>query len=82
MQEQLNNTIKFSQAKNVHITLQHTNQFLELIIKDDGVGFDTAKNITGVGLQNITTRADIHNGKVMLKSAPFKGCMLKVVFPI
>ncbi|MEJ7588140.1 MAG: response regulator [Ferruginibacter sp.] len=82
VQEQLNNTIKYSSAQNVYITLEQTQDSLGLMIKDDGVGFDTSLHTKGVGLQNINTRAEIHNGKMILESEPGKGCLLKVVFPI
>ena len=82
IQEQLNNIIKYSAAKNVHISLEQTGDDIELILKDDGVGFDTSKSTGGVGLQNINTRAEIHNGTVLLQSAPGNGCLLKIVFPI
>ncbi|MBC7886575.1 MAG: response regulator [Ferruginibacter sp.] len=82
VQEQLNNTIKYSRAKNVYISLQQTSDAIELLIKDDGVGFDTSKNTKGVGLQNINTRAEIHNGTMLLESQPGKGCVLKIVFPL
>jgi signal transduction histidine kinase len=82
IQEQLNNTIKYSNAENVYISLEQTEDTLKLMIKDDGVGFDTSKNTKGVGLQNINTRAEIHNGKMSLESEPGKGCALTVVFPI
>lgn len=82
VQEQLNNTIKYSKAKNSYISLEQTDETLSLVVKDDGVGFDPNKNTQGVGLQNINTRAEIHNGKMLLESQPGKGCMLKVVFPL
>ncbi|MEO5889493.1 MAG: ATP-binding protein [Ferruginibacter sp.] len=82
VQEQLNNTIKYSNAQNVYISLEQTDGELGLTIKDDGVGFDTSKHTKGVGLQNINTRAEIHNGKMQLESQPGKGCVLTVLFPI
>ena len=82
VQEQLKNTVKYSAAQNVYISLEQTAKVIELIIKDDGVGFDTLKGTGGVGLQNITTRAEIHNGTVLLESEPGKGCLLKIVFPL
>ncbi len=82
VQEQLNNIIKYANAQIVYITLDQTNEALELIIKDDGVGFDTSKTTKGLGLQNINTRAEIHNGKMLLESKPGKGCTLTVVFPL
>ncbi len=80
VQEQLNNIHKYAKAKNVYITLCCDNKTIVLYIKDDGIGFDTAKKYEGVGLMNIKTRASLYNGKVTINSAPDKGCELCIVF--
>lgn len=82
VQEQLNNTIKYSSANNVYISLEQINHSLQLIIEDDGVGFDTSSHTNGVGLRNINTRTEIHNGSMKLESKPGKGCKLIIVFPL
>lgn len=82
VQEQLNNTIKYSNAQNVYISLRQTSNLLELVIEDDGVGFNITQHTNGVGLKNINTRTEIHNGSVVLESAPGKGCKLTIVFPL
>jgi len=82
IQEQLNNTLKYSKARNVYLSLVQTKNSLELMVKDDGVGFDTSKIKNGVGLKNIHTRVEIHNGTIILETAPGKGCMLIVAFPL
>lgn len=82
VQEQLNNIFKYSGAENVYMSLEQTTDSLKLLIKDDGVGFDTSKITKGVGLQNIDTRAEIHNGKMVLESKPGEGCILTVTFPL
>ena len=82
VQEQLNNTIKYSNAQNVYISLRQTSNLLELVIEDDGVGFNITQHTNGVGLKNINTRTEIHNGSVVLESAPGKGCKLAIVFPL
>lgn len=82
VQEQLNNTLKYSNARNTNLSLVQTKNSLELMVKDDGVGFDTSKIKNGVGLKNIHTRVEIHDGEILLESIPGKGCMLKVTFPL
>ena len=82
VQEQLNNTIKYSNAQNVYISLRQTSNLLELVIEDDGVGFNITQHTNGVGLKNINTRTEIHNGSVVLESAPGKGCKLTIGFPL
>jgi signal transduction histidine kinase len=82
IQEQLNNTLKYSNAQNADLSLVQTKDSLELVVKDDGVGFDTSKIKNGVGLKNIHTRVEIHSGKIFLETSPGNGCMLKVTFPL
>ncbi|MCW3091217.1 MAG: putative signal transduction histidine kinase [Ferruginibacter sp.] len=82
IQEQLNNIVKHSNARNAHISLKQTEDSLDLVIKDDGDGFNPSKHMNGTGFKNIHTRAEIHNGKILLHSEPGKGCMLTVVFPL
>jgi signal transduction histidine kinase len=36
----------------------------------------------GVGLSNIISRAELFNGKVTIKTAPGKGCLLNIKVPI
>ena len=85
LQEQMNNIIKHACAKNVIVSLrlvQETdNKVVELLIKDDGKGFEPSKKRTGVGLRNITSRAELFGGTVSIQSEPGKGCEMKVIFP-
>ena len=80
VQEQFNNIIKHAKASNVAIKLSQANGKLFLSIKDDGVGFDTAKASTGVGLLNIKTRVSLYNGTVSIHSKKGEGCELSIVF--
>jgi signal transduction histidine kinase len=80
IQEQLNNIFKHANAKTVIIELTQHNECLQLSIKDDGVGFDTLKKRTGVGLQNIVSRSNLFNGEVVIHSQPGAGCELLVAF--
>ena len=80
IQEQFNNIIKHARAKNVFIHLEQKNTGVKLIIKDDGTGFDTEAKRKGVGLKNITSRADFFKGTVKINSSVGKGCELTVKF--
>ena len=81
-QEQLKNILKYSQAKQVDIFLQIKNEQVQLIVKDDGVGFDMKKTNTGVGLASIRDRAKYYNGKMEINTAPGKGCEVIVNIPL
>jgi two-component system sensor histidine kinase UhpB len=84
VQEQLNNIMKHAGAKKVMIALCHgeNSNNVKLVIKDDGKGFNTAQTRTGVGLRNITSRAELFGGSVKIQSTPGNGCELEVLFPI
>lgn len=81
VQEQLKNTIQYSKAANVSIQLIDNPHTVELIVQDDGVGFDPLKKTKGIGLSNIYDRTLLYNGKVDLQSSPGNGCRLKVSIP-
>ena len=79
-QEQITNILKHAKAKTVVISLKQQGNYLQLIIKDDGIGFNTTKKRKGVGIQNIISRAELYNGNVVINSQIGKGCELIVNF--
>jgi len=81
VQEQLNNILKHSGATEALIELKTIRNWLHLIIKDNGIGFDTRKKTRGIGLNNIISRVEMQNGKMEIISAPGKGCVLKIEIP-
>jgi PAS domain S-box-containing protein len=85
IQEQINNVLKHSEARNliIELILEDADRRIELSITDDGKGFDPGKTgKKGLGLSNITSRADLFGGKVTIQSAPGRGCKLRVQVPV
>lgn len=82
VQEQLNNIIKHSKATAAEIKLVVSKENLNITVTDNGIGFDSKKKGRGIGLTNITSRAEVHNGNVEIISSPGNGCYLKVSIPI
>jgi PAS domain S-box-containing protein len=84
IQEQTNNIIKYAQgARSVQIKISDVDNFIHMLIIDDGSGFDvTTINEKGIGFINIRSRAEAHDGEVNIISAPEKGCTLELIFPI
>ncbi|MEO6253497.1 MAG: PAS domain S-box protein [Ferruginibacter sp.] len=80
VQEQLSNVIKHANAKNIIISIKKEDGHIQLGVKDDGQGFDTSVKRVGVGLRNISSRAEVNNGSVCIVSAPGEGCELIVTF--
>ncbi len=84
VQEQLNNTIKYSKASEVIVAISYNRQLknVKLSIKDNGVGFDSKLRPAGIGLSNIRNRIKQFNGTALIQSAPGKGCKVEVSMPV
>jgi PAS domain S-box-containing protein len=82
LQEQLNNIMKHAKASNVKVDITITGKNIVLSVLDNGEGFNTANIDRGLGLNNITNRAEALEGNVSIQSAPGEGCLLTVAIPI
>jgi PAS domain S-box-containing protein len=58
-QEALNNALRHAHASAVQIELTRRNSRLELVVQDNGNGFDPNIVTEGMGLQNMSTRAQL-----------------------
>lgn len=81
IQEQVNNILKHSRATEALIEMKTIRNWLRLVIKDNGIGFDTRKKSRGIGLNNIISRVEMQNGKMEILSEPGRGCLLKIEIP-
>lgn len=79
VQEVLNNALKHSKAKNIDIILHYFPTAFELIVKDNGKGFDLQNikpeniNSSGAGLRNMQRRMELIGGKCTINSAIGEG---------
>jgi PAS domain S-box-containing protein len=81
VQEEMNNIIRHSRAKNVRVSIMQNNSGVILYTFDDGVGFDLPHVKQGMGLANIHSRAKLFNGVVDILTAPGMGCSVTVLMP-
>lgn len=84
-QESINNAIKYSNASIIKVKLTNDVEFVNLIIEDDGQGFDLSEieklnrtRESGNGLNNIRERADLINSRLYINSVPTKGTTIFV----
>ncbi len=85
VQESLNNVVKHSGATEVAVGLLRRDDQIELIIHDNGKGFDTATILAGTGgfgLRNIISRVEIARGRYKIVSHPGEGTTIKVFIPV
>jgi signal transduction histidine kinase len=82
IQEALNNAIKHAQATSVLIRILHNASSAEVIIEDDGVGFNVKTVKKGAGLKNMQNRIYLINGEHIIESTPNQGSKIIIKFPI
>jgi signal transduction histidine kinase len=84
VQELLNNIIKHADAKDVLVQLTVQNGKLNIMVEDDGIGFepDLAKNSGGLGLKNIISRVNYLEGHIHFDSEQGKGTNIMIDFPL
>ncbi len=80
VQESLNNALKHSQATKLVISIIKNKDTLCLKIKDDGVGFASCKQETGLGLQNMKYRMKMANIQGDIQSEEGKGVCITLTF--
>ncbi|WP_244034132.1 sensor histidine kinase [Lactococcus carnosus] len=81
-QELLSNTLRHAKAQHIYISFSQTVGTLVLIVKDDGVGFDTTiEKTASQGLKNIKERTLSLGGTVEWQSAPGSGTTVKIMIP-
>jgi two-component system sensor histidine kinase NreB len=74
--------MKYAKADLVTIDLHEKNGELELVIRDNGIGFNTATRTPGLGLTNMRSRATILGGSFLIESYPPKGTIVTVRIPV
>ena len=86
MQEALNNVAKHSKADLVRLTLRKTGDQIQLIIQDNGQGFDVEKALSikrswrGFGLASMRERVEISGGSFTLESAKGEGTTITALW--
>jgi len=83
-QETLNNILKHAQAKSAQIEVVKGTDHLELIISDDGVGFDDAarNKPRSFGLRGIHERIAHLGGSVKIASSANSGTQIAIFVPL
>ena len=87
-QEALTNVVRPARARNVWVELLRDEAEVQLVIRDDGVGFDPAEarrraaRGAHLGLVGIQERAEMLGGRVDVESEPGHGTRIRAWFPV
>lgn len=82
MQECIQNALKHSAATKLDISMMCANNEADIIIEDNGKGFNINENNSGNGLKNIQSRVEFLNGKLEINSVPEKGTVIAIFVPL
>ncbi|MEY2525754.1 MAG: hypothetical protein QOE73_525, partial [Verrucomicrobiota bacterium] len=84
-QEAITNVLRHAHATRVDVDLRRENGKVGLLIRDNGIGFDTesaqGQNV-GLGLIGIKERAALIGGHAKIISSPDKGTTIEVILPL
>ncbi|MBV6512401.1 MAG: hypothetical protein FMNOHCHN_01898 [Ignavibacteriaceae bacterium] len=83
-QEALNNIIKYSDALDVYMGLHKREDYVHILIRDNGRGFDyekTMKESEGFGLRSIINRAEFVRGAILINTSPGNGTVIDISVP-
>ncbi|WP_323787673.1 sensor histidine kinase [Psychroserpens sp.] len=81
LQEFFSNSVKYSEAEALSVTLDYRDAQLEITVIDDGKGFDIPSAEKGSGLINMKSRAKLINATFDLVSQPNNGVSLTINYP-
>lgn len=81
IQEAIQNINKYAKAKNVIVEFKVDDDYLYLLINDDGIGFKSKSKSKGIGLKNIKSRTAKLKGQLTIKTKPNEGTSILVKVP-
>ncbi|MEO1515193.1 MAG: two-component regulator propeller domain-containing protein [Bacteroidota bacterium] len=81
--EAINNLSKYANCQTAQVIVTYQPPELQLIIQDDGVGFDPTQALTkGNGLKSMHARIRALKGRLDIQSAPDEGTRIEAFLPI
>jgi signal transduction histidine kinase len=84
LQEALTNVARHARARAVGVELTHEEDVLELVVRDDGVGFESVaalSDVSGLGLHGMRERVALLGGSVEIESRPGHGTVVRARIP-
>jgi signal transduction histidine kinase len=84
IQEATNNIVKHADASEAGFELIKNSNSIQVMIEDNGKGFDIAKThrLSGNGIHNMRERIRLLQGKLEIKSQAGKGTLIKIDIPL
>ena len=81
IQEAVQNVIKHAQANQLNISLNKHRKYISLMVEDNGVGMDSHKTPSGIGLDNMKSRVSQLKGTLNIDSIQGRGTTISIQIP-
>lgn len=82
VKESVSNALRHSAARAVDVRVACDGARIVVNVADDGAGFDPSSEHGGLGLKNLARRVSAVGGELDLDTAPGKGTVVTVSFPL
>lgn len=80
--EALSNALRHSSASKVEVTVDASEGWCTVVVRDDGNGFDPESITPGMGLANLEARSAAIGGSMTIETAPGEGTRVEVRLPV
>jgi signal transduction histidine kinase len=81
VQEALTNVVKHAEATVVEVSVTERDNRIEIVVQDDGHGFDPDATTDGFGLLGMRERASLVGGQLEVESRPGEGTTVRATIP-
>jgi two-component system sensor kinase len=88
IQELMTNVGKHSKAKRAQVSISSVNGHFQIVVEDDGVGFDLSQVLANLnttksfGLLSIGEQANVFGGSMRIQSTPGQGARVEIELPL
>lgn len=83
VREAMSNAIRHANATRITVTARDMSDALQIVVHDDGVGFDghLNSNSSGLGVRNMRQRAQLHGGSLDIQTSSEGGTSVIITIP-
>jgi signal transduction histidine kinase len=82
VQEALNNVLKHASAGRANVSARLTDHQVQVVVRDDGCGFDPGSAAAGRGLVGMRERIELLGGEIEVRSEPESGTQIAAQLPV
>jgi signal transduction histidine kinase len=76
--ELVNNALKHARASEILVHVMREADYIAVIVRDNGIGFDPTTDSKGMGLHNIRHRVSSGGGRMLVDSRPGEGTEINI----